>query len=367
MAPQVSPIPESQAARASAGARAGIGDETTLLLWPAGPPEFGELPGGGPGTTVVVVDLTTGHHRIDRIPQIAPGDFPVPLAPAGPWLVYNGTAGVSAIRDDLRGTPRVLGAASYFVPAAMPDRVWLVRQDPSSARPFSVRSVTVDRGRKGREIHLPRGTAGVVSGTKTGLLIISRAGALELWRPAHSPRKVAQLGPTLEGAGFASDSRLVAYGSDCRLREATSGFTHTPVGYETCLTLNVIDVVSSAHYSFRAPARTLGWAPNGFGLNNSIAPGDKMLAAQAVIAPARTARTRLYLLPLHAALTPRPVASATVPLYARTAWSVDGSWLIYEGTGSRLRAREIATGREHGFAIPCCRYTAMVAIRTPSS
>ena len=304
MAPQVSPIPESQAARASAGARAGIGDETTLLLWPAGPPEFGELPGGGPGTTVLVVDLTTGHHRIDRIPQIAPGDFPVPLAPAGPWLVYNGTAGVSAIRADLRGTPHVLGAASYFVPAAMPDRVWLVRQDPSSARPFSVRSVTVDRGRKGREIHLPRGTAGVVSGTKAGLLIVSRAGALELWQPAHSPRKVAQLGPTLEGAGFASDSRLVAYGSDCRLREATSGFTHTPVGYETCLTLNVIDVVSSAHYSFPAPARTLGWAPNGFGLNNSIAPGDKMLAAQAVIAPARTARTRLYLLPLHAAAHP---------------------------------------------------------------
>jgi len=57
-----------------ASARGDAGGKTVLLLWPAGPPEeatsgfprtpvgyeFGDLPGGGPGTTVNVDDLSTG-------------------------------------------------------------------------------------------------------------------------------------------------------------------------------------------------------------------------------------------------------------------------------------------------------------------
>ena len=78
-----------------ASVRGDAGGKTVLLLWPAGPPEFGDLPGGGPGTTVNVDDLRTGRHVVKRIPGIAPGDFPVPVLSVGRWLVYNSNRGVA--------------------------------------------------------------------------------------------------------------------------------------------------------------------------------------------------------------------------------------------------------------------------------
>jgi hypothetical protein len=349
------------AALAGAGA---IGGKTTLLLWPAGPPELGDLPGGGPGTTVNIDDLSTGRHAVKRIPGIAPGDFPVPLLSVGRWLVYNGDRGVSAIRANLTGHRRVLGRATFFVPSATPDHIWLVHANHSSGRPLSVQSVSVSGGRRGPKLALPPRTAGVISGSAAGLLLVARSGELELWRPGHPTRTLAHLGGPMAGAGFASDARLVAYGSGCRIEEATSGFARTPVGYEACATLNVIDVATQARLAFPAPPGTAGWVPDGFGVETAIAPDDRMLAAAAAIAPTRKGRTRLFVLRLARGSKPTRVPSSTARLYARTAWSPDSAWLFYQGPGARLRALETATGRTYPLAVRCCQYTAMVAIRS---
>ena len=126
-----------------ASARGDAGGKTVLLLWPAGPPEFGDFPRGGPGTTVNVDDLSPGRLAVKRIPGIAPGDFPVPLLSVGRWLVYNSNRGVAAIRDTLSGPPRVLGQATFFVPSATPDQIWLVHTKRSSGRPVSIQSASV--------------------------------------------------------------------------------------------------------------------------------------------------------------------------------------------------------------------------------
>ena len=345
-----------------ASVRGDAGGKTVLLLWPAGPPEFGDLPGGGPGTTVNVDDLSTGRHVVKRIPGIAPGDFPVPVLSVGRWLVYNSNRGVAAIRDTQSGPPRVLGQATFFVPSATPDQIWLVHTKRSSGRPVSIQSASVSAGRCGRELALPPRAAGVIAGSAAGILLVARSGQLELWRPGHRPRTLAHLGGPLEGAGFASDARLVAYGSGCRIEEATSGFPRTPVGYDACRTLNVIDVATHARLAFPAPPRTAGWVPDGFGVETAIAPDDRMLAAAAVIAPARKGRTRLFVLRLAHNSKPTPVPMSIARLYARTAWSPDSAWLFYQGPNARLRALETATARTYPLAVRCCQYTAMVAI-----
>jgi hypothetical protein len=58
------------------------------------------------------------------------------------------------------------------------------------------------------------------------------------------------------------------------------------------------------------------------------------------------------------------VPSSSAQLYAGTAWSTDGSRLLYQGTGERLRALDVNTGATRTFAIRCCRFTAMVVTPT---
>lgn len=288
----------------------------------------------------------------------------MPLLSVERSLVYNSDRGVAAIRANLTGHPRVLGRAIFFVSSARPDQIWLVHANRSTGSPVSVQSVSVSAGRRGPELALPPRTAGVIAGSAAGILLVARSSELELWRPGHRPRTLARLGGQMEGAGFASDARLVAYGSGCRIEEATSGFPRTPVGYEACATLNVIDVATHARLAFPAPPGTAGWVPDGFGVETAIAPDDRMLAAAAAIPPARKGRTRLFVLRLTRKSKPTPVPLSTARLDARTAWSPDSAWLFYQGPGERLRALETATARIHPLAVRCCQYTAMVAIRS---
>lgn len=143
------------AARRAAQTVALPGSDTTLLLWPAGPPTFGDLLGGGPGTTVNVDDLNTGKVAVKRIPDIAGGDFPYQIVAVGRRLVYNSRLGVAAIGDDLTGTPRILGAATWFVPSVR-GHVLLVYVRANTTSPASVRSVSVATGARGPEIALPK-------------------------------------------------------------------------------------------------------------------------------------------------------------------------------------------------------------------
>jgi hypothetical protein len=333
-------------------------------LWPAGPPQFGALPGGGPGTTVFVVDLVSGRRTIKRIPGIAPGDFPVSLLPLGHMLVYNADKGVSAVADDLRGRPRLLGRATYFVPDASSGRVLLIQQDRATEAPRSVRRVGFGRPTKTTPVRLPAETAGVVEGTRRGLLLVSRSGRLELWRAGRLPRPLGAVGGLLEGAGVAADAQLVVYASGCRIESATSGFVQAPVGYEACARLRIVDIVTGARRTVPAPAGTLGWVPRGFGAEQAIAPGDRLLVAEAGVPPSSHGQIRLFVVRLGRRSRVTAVPSSSAQLYAGTAWSTDGSRLLYQGTGERLRALDVNTGATRTFAIRCCRFTAMVVTPT---
>ena len=337
------------------------GSATTVLMWPAGPAVFGDLPGGGSGTTSYLDDLGAGKVTIRRITGIAGGDFPYSVVPVGDQLVYNGPAGVSAIDDTLTGPPRLLGAATEFVPAAQPGAVWLVRISASSGLVTRLQLASVASGHVGLAIAVPPRTGAVIEGTTAGLLLMSAAGNLELWHPGVPPRVVATL-PGGYGDGVAADSRMIAYGTRCRSETATSGFASTPVGYDACGRLQVLDLLAGRSASFPPPPGTLGWQPGGFG-GGAFSPGDTMLAAGALTAPARNGRDRLFVLRLsHGSAAPEAVPSSRTPLYSRTVWSIRGSWLLYGGSAGRLRAFQIGTGRTESFSQPCCRYTAMVGI-----
>ncbi|MGH2875272.1 MAG: hypothetical protein ACRDNJ_10160 [Solirubrobacteraceae bacterium] len=323
-------------------------------------------PAGGPGTTVRVDQLGTGSVAVRRIPGIAPGDFPDQIVPLGRRLIYDGDDGmISVIADDhLSATahPQLLGAASWFVPS-VGGRVLLVNEDKYGF-PVSARPVTVSTGARGAAITLPRGTGELIEGTARGLLLLrltaphrSDGGILELWRPRRRPRRLAYLPDGVSDAG----PRLLDYGSDCRWR--TARFAKGPSGYRVCERLHVLDLRDGRRFAFSTPTGTLGWLASQFSLDSGFAP-DRLLAAQAAIAPARTGRAHLFLLRLNPTTHTTRVPQSTAPLYARSAWSRRGSWLLYQGPRERLRAFRLP-GQTVALNARCCEYTALVS--TPSS
>jgi hypothetical protein len=329
----------------------GIG--STVLLWPVGYPLFG--PNGGP--PAYLENLQTGRRVLQGVPGIAAGDYQPLLLAVGSWVVYQGGCGVLAMPADLRGSPRTVACGGFFAASVTPNHVWLVRA--SATAQLGVQSAPVDGGRAGPLIRLPVGTQ-VVTGTDAGFLLEARNGDLEVWRPGDRPTTVAS--PPDANEGFGTSDRLVAYGARCRTHTATVGVS-VPSGFDVCQILRVIDVVTGRRDSFATPRGTLGWVPEGFNLDGVIAPGNGAVAAEAAIAPARSGAVRFYVVRLGP--TPRrPIAApgSTAHLYAKTAWSPDGAWLMYQGPGGTLRALRVPTGTVRSFNTPCCQYTVMVAL-----
>jgi hypothetical protein len=329
----------------------GIG--TTVLLWPVGYPSFG--PDGGP--PAYLDNLQTGRRVLHGVPGIAAGDYQPLLIAVGRQVVYQGGCGVVAMPADLQGNPRTLACGGFFAASATPDHVWLVRASETSQ--VGVRSAPVNGGRVGPLIRVPAGTR-VVTGTDAGLLLEARNGDLEVWRSGVRPTTIASPPDSYED--FGTSDRLVVYGARCTSDTVTVG-VKVPSGFDVCRTLRVIDVVTGRRASFPAPRGTLGWVPEGFNLDGVIAPGNAAVAAEAAIPPARNGAVRVFVVRL--GRTPRgPIAApgSTAQLYAKTAWSPDGSWLMYQGPGSTLRALRLRTGTMRSFNTPCCQYTAMLAL-----
>lgn len=350
--------PTSQAV-ASAPISPGIG--TTLLMWPAGEPGFG--PAGGPA--VYVDDLGTGRLTESRQPDIGAGDFQPLLAQAGRWLVYVGD-GVDAIRSDLTGHPRVLGSTPFFAPAAAPGRVWLFQMPHGSQGPIRAWTVTPSGGSPSRTVTLPAGAyLPAVRGTDAGLLLQLPRG-LALWNPGSAPR-ILPSSPNFTD-GFDATSRVVAYGTGCSSRTTAPDAPQDPnAGYDACTALRVLDVVTGKLISFRAPPGTAGWVPGGFNLVSAISHDDQMIAAYAAIRPEGTDKTRLYVMRISGASgRPMPVPSSDAYLFARTAWSADDSWLLYQGPGGHLSAYQVASGETRASSTPCCQYTVMAAVPSRS-
>src|SRR5579859_140784 len=256
------------------GSRAG-----STLMWPISPAS---------GDRAYLADLRTGRVSLVTIPaNVDGGDVDPYLIRAGRWLVYKAGSrgGTLAIPGDLRGRPRVLGSTFQFAPAAAPGRVWLIRGTPLNPE-TSARSVQVAGGPPGRAVRLPAGSF-LVEGTDAGLLLISRRGDLELWMPGRgAPAKLAHLPGGVED-GFAADNHIVAYGIRCGTL-GTSASAEFQFGYTACRTLQVLNLLTGKSRSFPAPPGTSGWVPpvpSGFNMDNLLAPGDRMMAAEAVVGP----------------------------------------------------------------------------------
>jgi hypothetical protein len=325
---------------------------TTLLMWPAG---LGQCCG-----PVAVDDLSTGRLTQSQQPAIGVGDYQPLLAQVGDWLVYVGN-GTTVIRDDLSGKPRVLGPTPFFVPAAAPGRVWLFQARHGVQGPVRAWTVALSGGRPSRPITVPSAYVPVVRGTDAGLLVQAPQG-LALWNPGRAPRIL----PSSPGFadGFDATSRLVAYGTGCTSQATAQHAPQDPgAGYDTCQVLRVLDVVTGKLVSFPAPPGTAGWVPGGFNLVSAISPGGQMIAAYAATRPRGAGQVRLYVMrtagPSRRAM---PVPSSAAGLFARTAWSANDTWLLYQGPGGHLWAYQVASGQTRASSTPCCQYTVMAAM-----
>jgi hypothetical protein len=334
------------------------GSDTTVVTWPVGYPAFG--PGFAP--PAYLDDLSTGRLSRRQVPGIAGCDCNPYMISIGRWLVYVGSGGTDAIRSDLKGTPRVLGATGFFAPSAAPGHVWLVRFHGYQGHvPARVQSVPVAGGRPGPVITLPADAVNLVEGTSAGLLVeVQRRLAhnylffgLALWNPGALP--VALPYSPSWGDGFAADARLIAYGTGCR-----SEVTAANTGYDACRTLRLLNVVTGRLVSFPAPPGTAGWVPAGFNRVSAISPGDQMISAYAAASPSRTRRFRLYLVRLAGPYVGATTVPSAAPLIAGTAWSVHGSWLLFQGPRGHLSAYQLTNGKTRTSNAPCCQSEVMV-------
>jgi hypothetical protein len=344
-----SPAAPPRTIRTPAPIPAGV--DTTVLFWPAG---FGQCCGA-----TAVDNLTTGRVTESLEPDISEGDFQPLLTQVGRWLVYVGN-GVTAIRDDLKGKPRVLAPTYSFAPSAEPGHVWLFRVRPGTRNQIQAWQVPVAGGAPSPMVTLPAGAyLPAIRGTDAGLLLQVAQG-VALWTPGG---KLRSLPYSPLGDGFDASARLVAYGTGCTSQvTAQNALFEANAGYETCRMMRILDVVTGRLTSYAAPPGTAGWVPDGFDLVSAISPGDKMIAAYAATRPQGQGAVRLYLVPIgNPSGPPRAVPSSAAHLFARTAWSANGAWLFYQGSGGNLWAYQVSTGTVRASGTSCCDYSVMVA------
>jgi hypothetical protein len=193
-------------------------------------------------------------------------------------------------------------------------------------------------------------------------LLIQAKRGLALWKPGSTPRPLPYAGASM--TGIDATSRLIAYGTGCASRTTNAKQSSEPnSGYYACRWMRVLDVVTGKLTSVPAPAGTVGWVPNGFDMVSAISPRSTMIGAYAKVRPAGSGRVRLYVVRLRGgARRARPVPSSVAFLFARTAWSVQGGWLLYQGPGAHLSAYQPSTGKRRNSTTPCCRYTVMVSV-----
>jgi hypothetical protein len=325
---------------------------TTVLMWPAGFPAFTATS----GPPAYLDNLAAGTLTQSQRPQISAGDFEPLLLQVGGYLVYVGN-GTTAIRADLAGRPRVLAGTPYFAPSATPGHIWLKYL---AATGDTVRLAAVTGGPPGPPVALPRNTT-LIAGTGGGLLLQDGSGRMELWQPGGQPRPLPFRANW--GFGFAAGARLVAYGTGCTEHGVSAtAIADANAGYPACRMLRVYDVITGRVRSFTRPAGTAGWVPHDFTAGSAFSAGNRMMAAYAVTRPLGYGRVRLYLLRLAGHARPvSAVPSSGAHLFSRTAWSVRGSWLLYQSHG-RLWAYQPGTGKTRWSRTPCCQYTVMVSV-----
>lgn len=127
-----------------------------------------------------------GHPRVRSIalPGRSGGDPPVNLAAVGGDLVFFGSDGPYALPGSLAGPSRRIHRGLYFVPSAMPGRVWVAIRDPHRPALRLVRRV-LEVTTAGKAVvasrHRPP-TRNIVAAVRAGLVVETRSG-LAIWNP----------------------------------------------------------------------------------------------------------------------------------------------------------------------------------------
>ena len=329
--------------------------DSTVLMWPVGPGQAGGI---------YLDKLRTRHLRLAPAPSMDPGEYQ-PIMPAGRWVIYVVSNGVSAVPSEVKGAPRVLGKTLLFGPAATPGHVWL-QYGFFGRGPNVVRLVRISDGQAGPPIVLSGGTQ-LIAGTEAGLLLSGRYGSpLQLWNPGTAP---STLPHSVRAEGFDVTRQLIAYNTGCRDEETAQSLSYeADAGFTVCRMLRVFDVVTGRLRSFAAPPGTVGWIANHGGFVNvsAIARSGTMMAADAVIPPDDHGRVRAFVLRLTGPhRRPAAVPSSTGFLWAATAWSASGSWLFYQGPGQHMWAYQVLTGKVRSSMTPCCQYAVMGTVKSP--
>jgi hypothetical protein len=332
------------AARRSSSPFAGSG--MALLVWPGSQCCRS-------GNTAYVDNLSSGLVTERRLPPMGGGDFPYLLERLDRWLVFNGESsdpGVLAISEGLTTRPRVLGNATWFVPAASAGEVLLVYG--AAGEHSAIQPVSVSNGAFGRRVTVPTGAL-VIEGTTEGIALVTASDELELWRPHAVPRRITHLAQGAQDLVAASAGRI-AYDSGCTPREATAGsLAAAPVGYLSCTSLHVLDVATGVIGSYQAPRGSLGWEPSGFiGITKSqFAPGAPDVAASAAVGSLHEGGTRVFIVDLRTRSVTE-VPSSNAVLGSVTEWSETGAWLFYQGADGGIWAYETADRRSVRLAVP---------------
>ncbi|MEX1164186.1 MAG: hypothetical protein WEB03_11460 [Nitriliruptor sp.] len=129
------------------------------------------------GTGLRAVELDTGASITRQVEQQRPGDQPYRLWGLGSWLVV-GWGEIWAVGLDTATEPRLLGEASYFVPAAEPAELWLIDRPDWRGDGGSATWTLVDH--TGTRLHRVEAAAGseVERGVPGGLALRGDDGAL---------------------------------------------------------------------------------------------------------------------------------------------------------------------------------------------
>lgn len=132
----------------------------------------------------VLVDVATGRRTTLTLPGQRPGERPFRIIDArGPRLVV-GRGEIWAIAPGTDQPPQRLGTASMALPAAHPDRVWLVDESDDQTPPGVQRWRLVDLD--GRVVHeaIADDGATAVRGVAGGLAVRRPSGKLARYEPA---------------------------------------------------------------------------------------------------------------------------------------------------------------------------------------
>lgn len=174
--------------------------------------------GGGEAT---IVDLDTGRWAEVPLEEQRPGDQPFRLWPMGDSIVV-GWGEIWAVTPGRDMEARHLGEATFFVPDADPNRVWLIDYEGGRVGQ-GVPTWTLVGGKEGEILHQAEGAEEqlAVRGIPSGLVLRSPDGRLSVYAP--STGEISDYEPEARYIVAAGPDQVVWCGENCLTLVSTRG------------------------------------------------------------------------------------------------------------------------------------------------